>query len=1629
MLRLKARVGVLHHVASSSMARATSATSVHGGALSKTLPDIRLQSSQAKSQIKPIKKLMVANRGEIAIRVFRACTEMGIRTVAIYSEQDINQMHRQKSDESYLIGKGLSPVAAYLNINEIINIALENHVDAIHPGYGFLSERADFAKACVDAGITFIGPTPEVVHKMGDKVEARQAATDAEDILESSKPIIREDILENSKPIIREDILESSKPIIREDILESSKPIIREDILESSKPIIREDILESSKPIIREDILESSKPIIREDILENSKPIIREDILESSKPIIREDILENSKPIIREDILESSKPIIREDILESSKPIIREDILESSKPIIREDILESSKPIIREDILESSKPIIREDILENSKPIIREDILESSKPIIREDILESSKPIIREDILESSKPIIREDILESSKPIIREDILESSKPIIREDILENSKPIIREDILESSKPIIREDILESSKPIIREDILESSKPIIREDILESSKPIIREDILESSKPIIREDILESSKPIIREDILENSKPIIREDILESSKPIIREDILENSKPIIREDILESSKPIIREDILESSKPIIREDILESSKPIIRLDILESSKPIIRLDILESVRVVPGTPGPITTVDEAYEFSKKHGLPVIFKAAYGGGGRGMRVVRTLDEVQENFNRASSEALAAFGNGALFIEKFIERPRHIEVQILGDKAGNVAHLYERDCSVQRRHQKVVEIAPAPKLDEKLRNRMNDDAVKLAKFVGYENAGTTEFLLDKNGEHFFIEVNARLQVEHTVTEQVTGVDLVQSQIKVAEGYTLPELNLTQDRIHLNGFAIQCRMTTEDPSRNFQPDTGRIEVFRSGEGMGIRLDSASAFAGAVISPYYDSLLVKVIAHARDHPSACGKMLRALREFRIRGVKTNIPFLLNVLQNETFLKGSVDTYFIDEHPQLFQFAPTQNRAQKLLHYLGNVMVNGPSTPLGTDLKPSDVIPSVPPVPADERGRGKAPPPGLRDIIVKEGPQAFAKKVREHKGLMLTDTTFRDAHQSLLATRVRTYDLKRISPFVAHNFTPLYSSENWGGATFDVAMRFLHECPWDRLRELRQLIPNIPFQMLLRGANAVGYTNYPDNVVFRFCDLAVKNGMDIFRIFDSLNYVPNIIVGMEAAGKAGGVVEAAMSYTGDVSDPDKKKYNLEYYVKLADQLIRAGTHILCIKDMAGLLKPRAATLLVSTLKDKFPDMPIHVHTHDTSGAGVASMLAAAYAGADVVDVAVDSMSGLTSQPSMGAVVASLEKSELDTGLSLDRVSEYSAYWEQARNLYKPFECTVTMKSGNADIYKNEIPGGQYTNLQFQAFSLGLAEQFEEIKKMYSVANILLGDLPKVTPSSKVVGDMAQYMVQNKLTAKDVQERASELSFPSSVVEYFQGYLGEPPGGYPEPLRTQALKGAKTLEGRPGASLPSVNFQSIKETLVEKHGDWVTDEDVVSAALYPKVADEYLDFFNKYGPVDKLDTKTFLVGPKVASQTEVELEKGKSLSIVTLAVGDLSKLGTREVFFELNGQLRSVRIKDTAAQKEMHVHPKAVKGVLGSVGAPMPGTVVDIKIKEGEQVTKGQPLLVLSAMKMEMVVTAPVTGKVKLISVTKNMKLEGDDLLVEIEAHT
>jgi len=1159
----------------------------------------RRHASLPTTEYRPIKSLLVANRGEIAIRVFRACTELGIRSVAVYSEQDTMHMHRQKADQAFLIGKGLPPVQAYLDIPQIINIAKEHDVDAIHPGYGFLSERSDFAEACVAAGIRFVGPAPGVVQQMGDKVAARQAA-----------------------------------------------------------------------------------------------------------------------------------------------------------------------------------------------------------------------------------------------------------------------------------------------------------------------------------------------------------------------------------------------------------------------------------------IAAGVRVVPGTDEPVTSSDEAYDFCVTHGLPVMLKAAYGGGGRGMRVVRSLEEVKENFERASSEAQAAFGNGAMFIEKFIERPRHIELQILGDHAGNVVHLYERDCSVQRRHQKLVEIAPAPNLDETVRQAMAADAIRLAQHVGYANAGTVEFLLDNQGKYYFIEVNARLQVEHTVTEEITGIDLVQSQIRIAEGMTLPELGMTQDKITAQGSAIQCRVTTEDPAKGFQPDTGKLEVYRSGEGMGIRLDGASTFAGAIISPYYDSLLVKVISRAHDLAASSAKMNRSLKEFRIRGVKTNIPFLLNVLENQKFLNGTIDTYFIDEHPELFQFRKNRNRAGKLLNYLGNVCVNGSLTPLATSIPPAFVEPRVPPTPLATT----PPPEGLKAVLTREGPEGFAKAVRAREGLLLMDTTFRDAHQSLLATRVRTHDLLKISPFVSHNLPGLYSVENWGGATFDVAMRFLHECPWERLEALRAAIPNIPFQMLLRGANGVGYTSYPDNSIHKFCELSVQAGMDIFRVFDSLNYLPNLVLGMDAAGAAGGVVEAAISYSGDISDPSKTKYTLDYYLNLADQLVKAGAHVLAIKDMAGLLKPRAAEMLISALREKYPNMPIHVHTHDTSGTGVASMLQCGRSGADVVDVAVDSMSGMTSQPAMGAVVASLENTDRDTGISLDAVSKYNAYWEQARTLYGPFECTVSMKSGNADVFRNEIPGGQYTNLQFQAFSLGLGDQFEEVKAAYVEANKLLGDVIKVTPTSKVVGDLAQFMVQNKLSGADVLERADELSFPLSVVEFLQGYLGEPHGGFPEPFRSKVLKDLPRVEGRPGQSMEPFDFEAAKVALSEKLGGIpISDYDVSSYSMYPKVTEEFLRFREKYGPVDKMDTRIFLTGPKVAELFHIEIEKGKTLSFKLLAVcGDLTPSGEREVIFEYNGQMRSIFIKDNEAAKEMHVHPKANPANHDEVGAPMPGTVMNVRVKAGQKVSKGEPLAILSAMKMEMVVQAPHDGVIAEVLVTQDMKLEGDDLIVRMK---
>ena len=845
-----------------------------------------------------------------------------------------------------------------------------------------------------------------------------------------------------------------------------------------------------------------------------------------------------------------------------------------------------------------------------------------------------------------------------------------------------------------------------------------------------------------------------------------------------------------------------------------------------------------------LAVRAGVPVVEGTEDAVSTVEEARDAIENGvpgvhgpiGYPVIIKAAMGGGGRGMRVCLTKEELEANFSLASNEALTAFGDGRCFIEHYVDRPRHIEVQGIGDGTGNVVHLYDRDCSVQRRHQKCLETAPAMHLPEKTRQALFDDSLKLLKEAKYKNAGTVEFLVDQQGNHFFIEVNPRVQVEHTVTEEVTGIDIVQTQIKIAAGKTLEELGLRQESISTSGYAMQCRVTTEDPSEDFRPDTGRIETFRLPGGMGIRLDDGPGFPGASITPHYDSLLVKITAKARERREATKKLIRAIKEFRVRGVKTNKSFLLNVLHNDDFVNGAVDTSFIASNPGLVEKDVSRDRGGKILKFIAESTVNGPPPSLGAT-GPLLLASAVAPEPPKFGPRPLSTKKSLRDIYVNDGAQAFAKAVRERPGLLLMDTTWRDAHQSLLATRLRTKDIIPIAkPTAAALGDSLYSMECWGGATFDVSMRFLKECPWDRLALMREKVPDVPFQMLLRGANAVGYTSYPDNAVFEFCRLAQGHGMDVFRVFDSLNYVENMRLGIDAVGTAGGIVESAMSYTGDVADVNRGGYNLEYYLNLAAELESMGTHVLCIKDMAGLLTPQAARLLVGSLRENHPDLPIHVHTHDTSGCGVAAMIACAESGADAVDAAIDSMSGTTSQPSMGAIVASLKGSPLDTNIDLEKLGKLDDYWEGTREVYSQFESG--QKSGSSSVYHHEIPGGQYTNMLFQSKQLGLGGQFALVKQRYEEANRLLGDIPKVTPSSKVCGDLAQFMVANDLTEADVREQASTLNFPSSVIEYFQGFLGVPPFGFPEPLRSQILEGRTidgydgkvAFEGRPGEEM-------------------------------------------------------------------------------------------------------------------------------------------------------------------------------------------------------
>lgn len=1025
-----------------------------------------------------------------------------------------------------------------------------------------------------------------------------------------------------------------------------------------------------------------------------------------------------------------------------------------------------------------------------------------------------------------------------------------------------------------------------------------------------------------------------------------------------------------------------------------------------------------------------VPVVPGTPGPVESYREGAAFIQEYGFPVIIKAAMGGGGRGMRVVREQSEFESAFERAVSEAKSAFGDGTVFIERFLERPRHIEVQLLADAQGNTIHLFERDCSVQRRHQKVVEVAPATHLPEEVRQAILSDAIKLAKSVGYRNAGTAEFLVDQMGRHYFIEINPRIQVEHTITEEITGIDIVAAQIQIAAGATLPQLGLTQDAITKRGFAIQCRVTTEDAAQNFQPDTGKIEVYRSAGGNGIRLDASSGFAGAQITPHYDSLLVKCTVSGTTYEVARRKMLRALVEFRIRGVKTNIPFLFRLLTHDVFIGGKTWTTFIDDTPDLFKLVQSQNRAQKLLAYLGDLAVNGSSIKGQTGepgLKDEVVIPKfqnredpLNGAPLDTTYPCEI---GWRNIIVEKGPEAFAKAVREYPGTLIMDTTWRDAHQSLLATRLRTIDMVNIAKETSYALANCYSLECWGGATFDVAMRFLYEDPWERLRTLRKLVPNIPFQALVRGANGVGYTSYPDNAIYDFSKKAVENGLDIFRVFDSLNYFENMRLGIDAAKKAGGVCEAVVCYSGDVASPTETKYTLKYYLDFVDQLVKEGIHVLGVKDMAGLLKPEAAKILIGAIRQRHPDLPIHVHSHDTAGIAAASMIACAAAGADVVDVAIDSMSGLTSQPSMGAVCMALEQTSLGTGIRFEDIQALNLYWSQVRMLYSCFEANV--RASDSSVFDHEMPGGQYTNLMFQASQLGLGTQWTVIKQKYIEANELCGNIIKVTPSSKVVGDFAQWMTSNSFTKKDVLERAEHLDFPSSVVEFFQGYLGQPVGGFPEPLRTQIIRNKPRIDGRPGATMEPLDFKKIKAELRSKFGKHITDADVTSYVMYPKVFEEYQGFIEKYGDLSVIPTRYFLGRPDVGEEMHISIEKGKTLIIRLMAVGPVVEgRAQRDVWFEVNGEVRAVSVEDKNSAVETLSREKATTDP-GSVGAPMSGVVVEVRVKEGQEIKKGDPVCVLSAMKMESAVTAPVSGHVKRVVVQEGDSINQGDLTVEI----
>ncbi len=1020
-----------------------------------------------------------------------------------------------------------------------------------------------------------------------------------------------------------------------------------------------------------------------------------------------------------------------------------------------------------------------------------------------------------------------------------------------------------------------------------------------------------------------------------------------------------------------------------------------------------------------------VPVVPATAVLPDDMKEVRRMAEEIGYPLMLKASWGGGGRGMRPIFSPEELEYKVLEGRREAEAAFGNGEGYLEKLVQRARHVEVQILGDQHGEIYHLWERDCSVQRRNQKVVERAPAPYLTQEQRDELCQLGLKICAHAKYECAGTVEFLMDmETGAFYFIEVNPRIQVEHTVTEEVTGIDIVKAQVMLAQGATIAEATgcATQSDVKLRGHAIQCRVTTEDPQNNFIPDYGRITAYRAATGMGIRLDGGTAYSGAVITRYYDSLLEKVTAWAPAPEQAIARLDRALREFRIRGVATNIAFVENLLKHPTFRNNQYTTKFIDATPELLDFTPRKNRATRLLRFIADVSVNGNPMTAGRAQPSVEVLETtripIPAVAVDD------PPAGARNLLEEKGAQAVADWMLAQKQLLITDTTMRDGHQSLLATRMRSVDMVKIAPVYAQTLPQLFSMECWGGATFDVSYRFLQESPWLRLRNLREKMPNLMTQMLLRASNGVGYTNYPDNVVHRFVQQAAVSGVDVFRVFDSLNWVDNMRVAIEAVLETGKVCEAAICYTGDILDPNKTKYTLDYYVDMGKQLRDAGAHILGLKDMAGLLKPAAASVLIKALKEEV-GLPVHFHTHDTSGLSAATILAAAEAGVDAVDAAMDAMSGGTSQPCLGSIVESLRNTERDTGLDIDAIRDINRYWERVRKQYVAFESGLSAPA--SEVYLHEMPGGQYTNLKAQARSLGLENRWPEIAKTYADVNQMFGDITKVTPSSKVVGDMALLMVSQNLTRDQVEDPDVDVAFPESAVNMMQGYLGQPPGGWPAGIQAKILNGRIPFTSRPGSSQPAADFDQLMRKLMKAvDGREPDEEDFCAYLMYPKVFVDYVTRKDQYGPVNTLPTTVFFYGMQDGQEISVEIDPGKTLEIRLLAISETNDEGFNKVFFELNGQPRDIMIANRLVNTNVVRRSKADANNKGHVGAPMPGVIATLAVEVGREVQAGDLLLTIEAMKMETGLHADVGGKVTAVHVSAGTQVDAKDLLVEIE---